>query len=86
MTLLEVNREIPLGKSLTLAGLPEGYDAVILGHLAGKAAGQGRALLHIAKDDARSAMLARGLRFFAPGVKVLQFPAWDRLSFDRAGS
>ncbi|MCH8081846.1 MAG: DEAD/DEAH box helicase, partial [Proteobacteria bacterium] len=85
MTLLEVNREIPLGKSLTLAGLPEGYDAVILGHLAGKAAGQGRALLHIAKDDARSAMLARGLRFFAPGVKVLQFPAWDCLPFDRAG-
>ncbi len=85
MTLLAVNREIPIGKSLTLSGLPEGYDAVLLGHLAAKASRQGHPLLHITKDDARGDLLARALQFFAPEVKVLQFPAWDCLPFDRAG-
>jgi len=64
---------------LTIAGAPEGYDAVILGRLA---AARG-AILHVARDDARAARLAEALAFFAPGVEVVVFPAWDCLPYDR---
>ncbi len=44
---------------------------------------EGRALLHIARMDARMATLAEQLAFFAPDVEVLRFPAWDCLPYDR---
>jgi len=86
MSLLEWKRELPLDAPLTLSGLPEGYDAVILGELAKRAdrAG-GRALLHIASDDGRANHLKRALEFFHPGIRVLFFPAWDCLPYDRSG-
>jgi transcription-repair coupling factor (superfamily II helicase) len=64
---------------LTLAGAPEGFDALILAQLAGR----GGDVLHIARDDARLARLAEALALFAPGVEVLQFPAWDCVPYDR---
>ncbi len=64
---------------LTIAGAPEGYDAVLLGRFA---AARG-AVLHVARDDARAARLAEALAFFAPGVEVVVFPAWDCLPYDR---
>ncbi len=42
-----------------------------------------RCVLHIARDAARMAALEAFLRFFAPGVEVLRFPAWDCLPYDR---
>ncbi|MCC7280884.1 MAG: transcription-repair coupling factor, partial [Acetobacteraceae bacterium] len=67
---------------IRLAGTPEGFDAVLL---AGERARQDTPLLHVARDDARMARLAEALAFFAPGVPVLQFPAWDCLPYDRVG-
>ena len=40
-------------------------------------------LLVVCRDGARMAQLSRGLRFFAPDVSTLEFPAWDCLPYDR---
>jgi len=66
---------------LLIGGAPEGQDARILAELAKKAGSYG--LLHVALDDTRSALLTEALAFFAPGLEVLTFPAWDCLPYDR---
>ncbi len=40
-------------------------------------------VLHIAEDARRMAALEALVRFFAPEVEVLRFPAWDCLPYDR---
>ncbi len=62
-----------------LAGVPEGYDALVLARLAAS----GRDLLHICRDDSRLARLAEALVFFAPDIEVLEFPGWDCFPYDR---
>ena len=64
----------------TIYGAPEGYDALLLARR--RAEHQG-SLVHVARDDARMARLAEALAFFAPGIEVLRFPAWDCLPYDR---
>ena len=71
-----------------VGGVPEGLDALFLARLAsGEAAPDGGAaahqLLHIARDDRRLADLANALSFFAPDVRVISFPAWDCVPYDR---
>ncbi len=65
---------------LHVHGAPEGFDAVLLARRNTEFSGP---LLHVARDDARMARLAEALAFFAPGVEILQFPAWDCLPYDR---
>ncbi len=65
---------------LTICGIPEGADALLLAELA---EGQGRTFLHIARDDARLFALKDALSFFAPQCEVIVFPAWDCLPYDR---
>ena len=50
-----------------------------------KGAGSPPLLLHVARDDRRLEALADGLAFFAPKVRVIQFPAWDTVPYDRIG-
>ena len=69
---------------LTLAGAPEGYDALALADLARMAADAPVSLFHIARDDARMATLVDTLEFFAPDIEVVTLPAWDCLPYDRA--
>ncbi|MTJ80563.1 MAG: transcription-repair coupling factor [Telmatospirillum sp.] len=64
---------------VTLAGVPEGYDALVLATLAKRNAD----ILHIARDDARLARLSEALALFAPDVELLEFPAWDCVPYDR---
>ena len=64
---------------LTVAGVPEGFDALVLARLAAR----GRDVLHVARDDARMASLAEALTFFAADLEVLEFPAWDCVPYDR---
>jgi len=40
-------------------------------------------VLHVAREAARAEALAAWLRFFAPELRVLQFPAWDCMPYDR---
>ncbi len=69
-----------------LTGVPEGLDASFLGELvqnAGQFTDQAALCLHVARDDQRMAALFAALRFFAPEVKVMKFPAWDCVPYDR---
>ncbi|MCA0043783.1 transcription-repair coupling factor [Celeribacter litoreus] len=65
---------------LTVGGAPEGVDAHLL---AREVARQDGPVIHVARDDKRLAALRDGLRFFAPDLPVIEFPAWDCLPFDR---
>jgi len=70
------------GRTL-LAGVPEGFDALLLARLARD--GGVADVLHVARDDQRMARLAEQLAFYAPGLEVLEFPAWDCVPYDRVG-
>ncbi|MEQ1576436.1 MAG: transcription-repair coupling factor [Hyphomicrobium sp.] len=62
-------------------------DALVLANLvheAASAAGAGLHL-HVARDDRRLDALETALKFFAPKVKVIPFPAWDTVPYDRVG-
>jgi transcription-repair coupling factor (superfamily II helicase) len=75
----------PPPTDLTLAGVPEGLDALVLARLAQEAGSDGRpgVVLHVARDDRRLDALETALKFFAPGTRVLSFPAWDTVPYDR---
>ena len=66
--------------TVTLYGAPEGFDALLLADRRAKHTGT---VLHVARDDSRMARLSEALAFFAPGVELLRFPAWDCLPYDR---
>ena len=42
-------------------------------------------VLHVARDDRRIESLEQALSFFAPKVRVIPFPAWDTVPYDRVG-
>jgi transcription-repair coupling factor (superfamily II helicase) len=65
---------------ITVHGAPEGFDALLL---ARRRAETRTPVLHVCRDDQRMARLEEALRFFAPNVEVLRFPAWDCLPYDR---
>jgi len=63
-----------------IGGAPEGQDARVIAALALRSV---TGLIHVARDDQRMATLAQALAFFAPGLRILTFPAWDCLPYDR---
>jgi transcription-repair coupling factor (superfamily II helicase) len=69
-------------KHAVASGVPEGLDALLLGELA-RHVPHSVPILHIARDANRLATLEEALSFFAPDVKVLTFPAWDGVPYDR---
>ena len=64
-----------------LAGVPEGYDALVLVERARAALRDGT--LHVARDELRLTALADAAAFFAPDVECITIPAWDCLPYDR---
>ena len=66
--------------TLTHAGVPEGFDALVLARLVREGA---RTHVHVARDEARMEAIHEALSFFAPEVPILKFPAWDCLPYDR---
>ena len=76
---LPVDRLLAGGPAVA-GGMPEGLDALLLAELARKA---GRPILHVARDGQRLATLEDALKFFAPDVHRLGFPAWDSVPYDR---
>ena len=70
---------------IILSGAPEGLDALVLSRLVDESGGAGKAglVLHIARDDRRVDALETALLFFAPKTKVISFPAWDTVPYDR---
>ena len=74
------------GQSLTLASVPDGFDALVLADLARglAASADGPAVLvHVARDGQRQNTLQNALAFVAPEIEVLPFPAWDCQPYDR---
>ncbi|MGP0088995.1 MAG: transcription-repair coupling factor [Xanthobacteraceae bacterium] len=74
-------------RPLTLAGVADGAEGLVLADLARAVAARPRppatTLLVICRDGARMAALRRALAFFGPDLFVLEFPAWDCLPYDR---
>jgi transcription-repair coupling factor (superfamily II helicase) len=69
-----------------LTGVPDGLAALVLARLAEEAGWNTHPLLvHVARDDRRLEALTEGLNFFAPGIRVVPFPAWDTVPYDRIG-
>ena len=79
--------ELAKGGSLTLGGVPDGYDAFLaaeIGRYFAEAAEKNAAVfLHVARDGQRSAAFREALRFADPGIEALEFPAWDCQPYDR---
>ncbi|MDH5722535.1 MAG: DEAD/DEAH box helicase, partial [Alphaproteobacteria bacterium] len=76
-------RQEDTGHRRVIYGAPEGHDARILAKMALEVMSDDRVHVHIALDDARISVLKELLAFFAPQVRVLTFPAWDCLPYDR---
>ncbi len=71
---------------LVAAGVPEGFDAYLIARMAAtahKELSPAVSLMHVSRDDQRMAALREQLRFFAPNIDVLMFPAWDTVPYDR---
>jgi len=79
---------LAVGRPLTLASVADGAEGLVLADLARAVAAQPHApaisLMVVCRDGPRMAELSRALRFFAPDMAVLEFPAWDCQPYDRA--
>ena len=64
---------------IIMGGAPEGFDALLLS----RELARGRPVIHVARDDKRAEAMRAALAVLAPGVAVLDFPAWDCLPYDR---
>src|SRR5262245_44292927 len=75
------------GRALTLSGVADGAEGLIVADLARAVAARPNApatsLVVICRDGPRMAQLARALAFFAPEIEINEFPAWDCLPYDR---
>src|SRR5215469_14891723 len=75
------------GHCLTLSGVADGAEALIIADLARSLAARPRSptpsLLVVCRDGSRLAQLSGALGFFAPDLVALEFPAWDCLPYDR---
>ncbi|CAM5766443.1 transcription-repair-coupling factor [Labrys miyagiensis] len=75
------------GGHLVFSNCADGQDGLVLADLARALVAKTRdlpaAMLHVARDGARSASLEAALQFYAPEVDVLVLPAWDCQPYDR---
>ena len=69
--------------NVTLASVPDGAESYALARLLAETDKQGLALVFVARDATRMAMVSEALQFFDPTVDILQLPAWDCLPYDR---
>ena len=75
------------GRRLTLARVADGAEGMVAADLARAVAARkdapAIALVVVCRDGPRMAALARALKFFAPEIDALEFPAWDAQPYDR---
>ena len=75
-----VTADVPM----QIGGVAAGYDSVLIGQLTERAFAERKAItLHVARDDTRMEELKNAIRFFAPDIDIIEFPAWDCLPYDR---
>jgi transcription-repair coupling factor (superfamily II helicase) len=79
--------KLKAGKPLILAQVADGAEGLVLADLARAVAASAEppalSLAVVCRDGQRMAALSRALRFFAPDIAVLEFPAWDCQPYDR---
>ena len=69
------------GAEILVDGVPDGFEGFALAALS---AGQPeRPVLFVVRDGQRIPAIAAALAFAAPGLPVLELPAWDCLPYDR---
>ena len=69
-------------RELSLSGVPEGLDALVVAGMAAEG-GASHPVLHVVRDDRRLETAEAALKFFAPDLNVVAFPAWDCVPYDR---
>lgn len=72
---------------ITLSGVPRGAEGLALAHLlAGHIGhlGKPKTIIHTCVSDRAMDALHQAMPFFAQGVEIIKFPAWDCLPYDRA--
>jgi transcription-repair coupling factor (superfamily II helicase) len=73
---------------LTLGGVPQGFDALVIADLARQLHAKGNQaspeLVVVCRDGPRMQALEAALGFFAPSIEILTLPAWDCQPYDRA--
>ena len=88
-TLKRAVDQLAKGGTLTLASVPDGFDAFVAADLvralARAAENRAAALVHVARDGGRSRAFQEALAFAAPEIEILDFPAWDCQPYDRGG-
>ncbi len=70
----------PFQAPALLTHVLDGYDTLLLAQLSQKQ----KKLVFIARDEGRALRLRNQLTFFSPKKKVLFFPGWDCLPYDRS--
>ncbi len=78
--------QLKAGRPLTLCGVADGAQGLVVADLARSFGAHDNAAVSVAvicRDGPRMAALARAIGFFAPDIPVLEFPAWDCLPYDR---
>ncbi len=76
-----IQQQLNLSGRHLLSNLVEGQAAMLLPQLA-EAAGS-RILVHVCRDDAHMALLEEQVAYFDPDLRLMRFPAWDCLPYDR---
>ncbi|WP_375457894.1 transcription-repair coupling factor [uncultured Enterovirga sp.] len=74
------------GDGVTLSGVPDGFDAILVSDLAralSRTAEGPAVLVHVSRDGQRRQIFETALRYLAPEIEVLPFPAWDCQPYDR---
>jgi transcription-repair coupling factor (superfamily II helicase) len=75
------------GASLTLARLPDGFDAIVIADLTRSLKetmeDHPAVLVHVARDGQRARAFQEALAFAAPEIEALSLPAWDCQPYDR---
>ncbi len=64
-----------------LSGLPHGLLGQVLPEIVKTAANRG--VVHVCVDDQQLAQLEEQVKFHAPELAIVRFPAWDCLPYDR---
>src|SRR5262249_43703750 len=77
----------PPGRGHTLANVADGGESLVPADSARATADRPGApavsLVVVCRDGPRMAQLSRALKFFAPDIVLLEFPAWDCQPYDR---
>ena len=68
--------------AVTVDGIADGFEPFALARISAEIAPQGP-LVFVLRDGQRLPLVAEALRFAAPGLPLLELPAWDCLPYDR---